>query len=142
MANIDRYPEKYPTSIRAYARIKFKEPIPKEVGRVWTWESFCISLDGEDINIDFDDKEICIDRNDRTIVEVMWKNPDWDTFSEEFDKLTYEALKSEKIRLNDDLNSVVCASRTPDEDDVIDIDEILDMRLSSPYDEFDDVILK
>ena len=142
MANIDRYPEKYPTSIRAYARIKFKEPIPKEVGRVWIWESFCISLDGEDINIDFDDKEICIDRNDRTIVEVMWKNPDWDAFPEEFDKLTYEALKLGKIMLNDDLESVVCASRTPDEDDVIDIDEIVDMRLSSPYNEFNDVILK
>ena len=131
---------KKPPAIRAYARIKFKEPIPKS-GRVWTWESFRINVRDEKINIDFKDKEIFVDPDDRCIVTVIWKNPDED-FQEGFDKLSINVLKneSEKISLNDDLTSVVCASRTAwDEEDTIEIDKILCMTLNSPDNEFQDI---
>lgn len=140
MANI------YPTSIRAYATIKFKEPIPKDTGIVYTWESFCIKVGNEKINIDFEETEICVDNNDRRIVEVMWKNPDYETFSEEFNKLTLNVLKNAKITLNDDLSTCVCASKNyehdnDDEDNIIKIDTVLNMMLLSPYDEFENVEL-
>ena len=133
-----------PTSIRAYATIKFQEPIPEEAGRVWTWEGFTIGVDGELLSIDFDDKEISVDPKDRSIVEVMWKNPDWDAFPEEFEQLTLKVLKNSKITLEDDLESTILASRTPDidsDDDSIWIEKIQDMRLTSPYDEFEDIVL-
>lgn len=143
-SKMELHPELYPTSIRAYARLKFKEPIPKEVGRVYTWESFRLTVDGKEINIDFEDTEISVDPSDRTLVEVMWKNPDYETFTEDFDELTLDALKNKDIKLDDDLETVVCASKLPDtehDDDIIEIDTILDMVLSSPYDEFEDVTL-
>ncbi len=133
---------KQPPAIRAYARIKFKEPIPKDSGKVWTWESFCLTVLGENINIDFEDKEIYVDPDDRSIVTVIWKNPDQD-FKEGFDKLTLNVLRnnSEKISLNDDMSSVVCASRTWDEMDVIEIDKIMCMTLTSADNEFQDITI-
>lgn len=143
-SKIELHPELYPTSIRAYAKIKFKEPIPKEEGRVWPWESLCLTVGNKGINIDFDETEISVDPSDRTLVEVMWKNPDYETFTEEFDELTLDVLKNKDIKLDDDLETVVCASKSPDtenDDDIIEIDTILNMVLSSPYDEFEDITL-
>ena len=67
------------------------------------------------------------------------KNPDWECFPDGFDRLTLDALKNKRIKLNDDLNAVVCASKSADTDDCIEIDSILDFVLTSPYDEFDDL---
>ena len=90
-------------------------------------------------NIDFEETSISVIDNDRKIVEVEWKNPDWECFPDGFDRLTLDALKNKRIKLNDDLNAVVCASKSADTDDCIEIDSILDFVLTSPYDEFDDL---
>ncbi len=136
---------KYPTTIRAYATIKFKEPIPEDTGRVCTWESFMLNVDGKVENIDFEDKEICVDKEDRSVVEVMWRNPDWEDFSKGFKLLTFEALSSGNITLEGSLDTAVCASKNgyplDDDAEVIEIDHIINMALVSPYNEFKDVIL-
>ena len=141
MENIQmkQHPELYPGTIRACATIRFKKSIPENSGIVWTDESICLLIDGKEYNIDFEEISISLIDEDRRIVEVEWKNPDWETFTEGFDQLTLDALKNKRIKLNDDLNAVVCASKSSDTDECIEIDSILDFVLTSPYDEFDDL---
>lgn len=137
-----------PTAMRIYADIKFKEPIIKENGAsVCSWESIGLHVDGEDINVDFEDVEISVSKEDPTVVEVMWKNPDWDTFPEDFEKLTIDVLNGKRVKLKDDLNTVICASKQGDptdcdDEDVIEIDYIVNMAIVDPYeDEFETVWL-
>ena len=128
-----------PKTIRAYATIRFKEPIP-EGFVLSTDESFTISINGRDYQMDFEDCEFAMDTLRQT-VSVMWKNPDLEAFGDTFQALTLDVLKNADIKLNDNLNRTIVAENPFNEENRIDIEEIVDMELASPYDEFKEVNL-
>lgn len=131
----------HPTSIRARATIKFKEPIP-EGYIVGTDESFTISINGKEYQIDFSEYSAGFEKKeDRSILEVEWKEPDTEAFPEVFDALTLDVLKNGTIKLIDNLDTSVVASNPFNDEATIEIEKILDLRLVSPYDEFEDVNL-
>ena len=144
----EEHPDKHPLTIRAYATIVLKDPLP-EHGYVYTDESFTVSVNGKEYQMDFDTFEAGVDSKDRRKIEITWKNPDQDSFREVFDALTYGAVINGDIKLVGGLDNSIqanwditdCINDTADDDSFIDIDYIEDMQLVSPYDEFEPVVI-
>ena len=128
----------HPQTIRIYARLKYNEPIYEDYN-VDTDGSLCIEVNGERINIDFEDVSVTIDDDDRSIVHVMWKNPDIQTFAESFDKLTLKTLKSGNIKFVefDNRNPFYVYYMEGNEYH----EQVIEMTLESPYGEFEPIKL-
>ena len=107
--------EIYPKSIRAYATLKLKEPVPK-TGLIASDESFSIRVNGQEYDIDFDECEISVDKKDRSIIEIMWKNPDREEFPDVFDALTLDTLKNGDIELDGNLDYTIVVYKSTNDD--------------------------
>lgn len=131
--------KRYPTSMRVVCKATLKSPAPEDY-ILSTWESFEISVNEKEYNMDFEDVALGYTDKTRTAIEVEWKNPDMECFAPVYRALTLDRLKNADIRLCGDLDSTICCM-SPDEKGYIELDSIEEMYITSPYNEFEDVNL-
>lgn len=83
-------------TFRMYSKIKFNRPINRDTDCV-SPGGYEFVMNGKTVAFDFEDFEGSISKDDPTVLEVMQKNPDYDTFPD-LNSVTVEDLENvEKI---------------------------------------------
>lgn len=78
-------------TFRMYATIKFNRAIDKQKNFI-SPGGYCMTMNGKDIEFDFEDYEGSVSKNDDHMLEIMQKNPDYDCFAD-LENITEEDLK-------------------------------------------------
>jgi len=140
MKKIPQNDEKFLT-IRIYADIEFVEEISPEYTDIGSWESIPLIVKGEPVNVDFNEFYASIDKKNCKIIHCEWRDPDFESFGNNFCLITKEALDEGAVSLSDEgFDRAVIAERYAFDihDDDLDIPQVgvVNAAIVSPFGDF------